>query len=47
MNPLKRSARYEPTARAMAAALPYLDDFVSGHNLASLVGLLARQNTQG
>ena len=47
VNPLKRSARYEPTARAMAAALPYLDDFVSGHNLASLVGLLARQNTQG
>lgn len=42
VNPLKRSPRYEPLAGAMRAALPYIDDFVSGHNLASLVDLLTR-----
>lgn len=35
-NPLKGSPRYEPLARGMAAALPSVDVFLSGHNLASL-----------
>jgi uncharacterized protein len=33
VNPLKGSPRYEPLARGMAAALPSIDVFVSGHNL--------------
>ena len=36
VNPLKASPDYEPLARGMAAALPYVDDFVEGHSLASL-----------
>lgn len=40
VNPLKGSPDYEPLARGMAAALPYLDDFLSGHNLASLESLV-------
>ncbi len=36
VNPLKVSPGYEPLARGMAAALPYVDDFVSGHSLAAL-----------
>jgi uncharacterized protein len=39
VNPLKGSARYEPLARGMAAAMPHLDVFVAGHNLASLEAL--------
>lgn len=35
-NPLKGSPRYEPLARGMAAALPSIDVFVSGHDLESL-----------
>jgi uncharacterized protein len=35
-NPLKGSPRYEPLARGMAAALPNVDVFLSGHNLESL-----------
>lgn len=35
-NPLRASPGYEPLARAMAAALPYVDDFVGAHSLASL-----------
>ena len=35
-NPLKGSPRYEPLARGMAAALPSVDVFLSGHNLESL-----------
>jgi uncharacterized protein with von Willebrand factor type A (vWA) domain len=33
VNPLKGSPRYEPLARGMAAALPSVDVFLSGHNL--------------
>ena len=40
INPLKQSPRYEPLARGMAEALPYLDDFASGHNLATLAEAL-------
>jgi uncharacterized protein with von Willebrand factor type A (vWA) domain len=36
VNPLKAGDGYEPLARGMAAALPYVDDFVAGHSLASL-----------
>jgi uncharacterized protein with von Willebrand factor type A (vWA) domain len=36
VNPLKGSPRYEPLARGMAAALPSVDEFMSGHNLESL-----------
>jgi uncharacterized protein len=40
-NPLKGSPRYEPLARGMAAALPSVDVFLSGHNLESLETLAA------
>lgn len=36
VNPLKASPGYEPLARGMAAALPFVDEFVEGHSLASL-----------
>jgi uncharacterized protein len=36
VNPLKGSPRYEPLARGMAAAMPSIDEFLSGHNLESL-----------
>jgi uncharacterized protein with von Willebrand factor type A (vWA) domain len=36
VNPLKASPGYEPLARGMAVALPYVDEFVEGHSLASL-----------
>jgi len=39
LNPLKEDPAYEPLARGMHAALPYVDDFLSGHNLASLEAL--------
>ena len=39
VNPLKGSPRYEPLARGMAAALPHIDVFLPGHNLASLEAL--------
>jgi uncharacterized protein len=43
-NPMKGSSAYQPLAGGMRAALPYVDRFVSGHNLVSLEelsGLLA------
>ncbi|MEO8322518.1 MAG: VWA domain-containing protein [Actinomycetota bacterium] len=36
VNPLKGSPQYEPLARGMAAALPHVDTFLSGHNVESL-----------
>jgi uncharacterized protein with von Willebrand factor type A (vWA) domain len=36
VNPLKASPGFAPLARGMAAALPYVDEFVEGHSLASL-----------
>ena len=36
VNPLKVSPGYAPLARGMAAALPYIDDFVEGHSLEAL-----------
>jgi uncharacterized protein with von Willebrand factor type A (vWA) domain len=42
LNPLKQDPAYEPLARGMLAALPFIDDFESGHNLASLEALAER-----
>jgi uncharacterized protein with von Willebrand factor type A (vWA) domain len=45
LNPLQEDPAYEPLARGMKAALPYVDHFASGHSLASLEevgGALAR-----
>ena len=39
-NPLKGSPEYQPLARGMAAALPHIDVFLAGHNLASLESLV-------
>lgn len=39
VNPLKAGPGYEPTARGMAAALPYVDSLVEGHSLRSLHAL--------
>jgi uncharacterized protein len=36
VNPLKASPGYAPLAAGMAAALPYVDEFVEGHTLDSL-----------
>jgi uncharacterized protein len=36
LNPLKEDPAYEPLARGMRAALPHVDVFASGHDLASL-----------
>ena len=36
LNPLKAQPGYAPTARGMAEAMPYLDVFAAGHDLASL-----------
>ena len=41
VNPWKATAEYVPVARGMAAALPYADEFVSGHSLAALEELIA------
>ena len=40
LNPLAGDSRYEPTARAMAAARPFIDRLAPAHNLESLARLL-------
>lgn len=40
VNPLKATPGYEPLTQGMAAALPYVDRFLPGHNVASLSDLL-------
>jgi uncharacterized protein with von Willebrand factor type A (vWA) domain len=42
LNPLKEDPSYEPLARGMRAALPHVDEFASGHNLASLEAVAKR-----
>ena len=42
LNPLLGSPEYEPLTRGMQAALPYIDDFLPVHNLASLEDLAQR-----
>ena len=39
LNPLKASPGYEPLTRGMVAALPHVDAFLAGNNLASLAEL--------
>lgn len=39
LNPLLGSSDYEPLTRGMVAALPYIDDFLPVHNLATLEAL--------
>jgi uncharacterized protein with von Willebrand factor type A (vWA) domain len=39
LNPLLGSGQYEPLTRGMRTALPYVDDFLPVHNLASLEDL--------
>jgi len=39
LNPLLGSTEYEPLTRGMQASLPYIDDFLPVHNLASLEDL--------
>jgi uncharacterized protein with von Willebrand factor type A (vWA) domain len=39
VNPLKGSPLYQPLARGMSAALPHVDVFLPGHNVASLEAL--------
>ena len=41
VNPLKASPGYAPLAGGMAAALPWIDEFVEGHAIASLEHLAA------
>jgi uncharacterized protein with von Willebrand factor type A (vWA) domain len=41
VNPLKVTPGYAPLARGMAAALPYVDSFVEGHNMAAMEELAA------
>jgi hypothetical protein len=41
VNPLKASPDFAPLARGMAAALPWVDDFVAGHSVAALQELAA------
>jgi uncharacterized protein len=41
VNPLKASPGFAPLAQGMAAALPFVDEFVEGHSIASLERLAA------
>lgn len=41
VNPLRENPEYAPLARGMAAALPHVDHFASGHNFAELEALAA------
>ncbi len=41
VNPRKAADRYQPTVAGMAAALPHVDAFISGHTLAAIDQLLA------
>jgi uncharacterized protein with von Willebrand factor type A (vWA) domain len=36
VNPRKQSQQYQPLVGAMAAALPYVDAFVSGHSFEAM-----------
>jgi uncharacterized protein with von Willebrand factor type A (vWA) domain len=47
LNPLLGGADYEPLARGIQAALPFTDDFLPAHNLASLEELARRLETLG
>jgi uncharacterized protein with von Willebrand factor type A (vWA) domain len=40
VNPHRGKEGYAPLAGGMAAALPYLDDFLAGHTLSALEDLV-------
>lgn len=40
VNPHRGKAGYEPVQLGVVAALPYLDDFVAGHSLATYAELV-------
>jgi uncharacterized protein with von Willebrand factor type A (vWA) domain len=40
VNPHKGAAGYQPVQAGMAAALPYVDDFVAGHSMAAFERVL-------
>ena len=44
LNPLLGSPDYQPLTRGMQAALPFVDDFLPVHNLASLEALAKHLN---
>nr|MBA3801040.1 VWA containing CoxE family protein [Geodermatophilaceae bacterium] len=41
VNPRKQSGKFTPSTAGMAAALPYVDAFVSGHSLGAFDEVLA------
>ena len=41
VNPRRRASGYQPLVGGMAAALPYVDPFVSGHSLDALDDVMA------
>ncbi|MBI5104824.1 MAG: VWA domain-containing protein, partial [Solirubrobacterales bacterium] len=47
LNPLKARPGYEPLARGMAAALPFVDDFLAGHSLGAMEELATRLEAAG
>lgn len=47
VNPLKGTEGYEPLAAGMAAALPYVDVFLPGHNLIALESLAEALRASG
>jgi hypothetical protein len=40
MNPHRGKAGYEPVQQGIVAALPYIDDFVAGHSMATFADLV-------
>lgn len=46
LNPRAADDRYEPLTAAMAAALPHIDHFTSGHTLTTLTGVLREDPAQ-
>ena len=47
VNPLKVTPGYAPLARGMAAALPYVDDFVEGHSISAMEELARVISSEG
>lgn len=45
LNPLLGHADYQPLCQGMRTAMPFIDDFLPGHNLESLAGLLRHLRT--
>ena len=45
LNPLLGSPDYEPATRGMRAALPFVDDFLSVHDMSSIEALARHLNS--